>query len=268
MGAEENTMSRKLSHIVAELFAKSTGGEDQSSTSQRLREEIKKRIESEDAVFGKLRGLLESLQEIIPDEKQRYLAALKALSTTSKLSPQEIVKAVNSQLEELKVLEKDLTPALSNWRDELKSLEASSGALKGEITKLRERIAQLESEEKKVLAGISVREKEMEVAEKTMKDLFADIGEEITFIKMKVEELTAEAPAAQPSPKKEPPKNEVLSAKNGGEQKIVNQPGPPPEDKKFLRQCPMCGGRFNLLKLEKKWQCYTCAFEEAAKDDV
>ena len=259
-------MSRNLSQIVADLFAKPTGGEDQSSRIQRLRDEAKIVIGSEDTVFGRLRGLLESFRAIIPDEKQRYLAALQALSTTSKLGPQEIAKAVNGQLEEMKVLEKSLLPTLPGWRDELKAMEARLQQLKGEIAQLRERIAQLESEERTVLTGMAAREKELELAEKSMKDLFVDIEAEIASIKKKVEEFTAETPAAQPGPKKEPPKNDVPGKKKGGGEQV--QPAPPPEDTKFERRCPMCGGRFNLLELEKKWQCYTCAYEEAAKDKV
>jgi ribosomal protein S27AE len=263
VGAEENIMSRNLSQIVADLFAKPTEGEDQSSRIKRLRDEAKIVIGSEDTVFGRLRGLLESFRGIIPDEKQRYLAALQALSTTSKLGPQEIVKAVNGQLEEMKVLEKGLMPTLPGWRNELKTMEARSQQLKGEMAQLRERIAQLESEEKTVLTGIAAREKELELAEKSMKDLFADIEAEVTSIKKKVEEFTAEAPAAQPSPKKEPQKIDVPI-----EKKVEIQTAPPPVDTKFERKCPMCGGRFNLLELEKKWQCYTCAYEETTMDDV
>ena len=262
-------MSRNLSQIVADLFTKPTGGEDPSSRIQRLRDEVKIVVGSEDTVFGRLRGLLESFRTIIPDEKQRYLAALQALSTTSRLGPQEIVKAVNSQLEELKVLEKGLVPTLPGWRDELKAMEARSQQLKGEMAQLRERIAQLESEEQTVLTGIAAREKELELAEKTMKDLFADIGVEITSIKMKVEEFTAGVPAAQTVPQRAPLKSDVpIEKKEGGEQKIEIQAAPPPQDTKYERKCPMCGGRFHLLELEKKWQCYTCAYEEATKDEV
>jgi len=244
-------MSRNLHQIVADLFAKPAGGEDQPTRTRRLRDEANKVIGSEDTVFGKLRGLLESFREIIPDEKQRYLAALKALSTTSKLGPQEIVKAVNGQLEELKVLEKGLVPTLPGWREELKSMEARSQQLKGEIAQMRDRIAQLEGEERTVLKGITSREKELELAEKTVKDLFVDIGAEITAVIKKVEEVTADAPAAKPAPKKETRKEEVPAEKKA---EI--------KDTKFERKCPMCGGRFNLLELEKKWQCYTCAYEE------
>lgn len=253
-------MSRNISQIVADLFAKPAAGEDQATRTQRLRDEAKIVIGSEDTVFGKLRGLLESFREIIPDEKQRYLAALKALSQTSKMGPQEIATAVSGQLEELKVLEKSLVPTLPGWRDELKSMEARSQQLKGEIAMLRERVGQLESEEKTVQAGITAREKELALAEKTVKDLFVDIGAEIATIKKKVEDFTVEAPAVQPAPapapKKEAPKSDAPAEKK------AEIKAPPPADTKFERKCPMCGGRFNLLELEKKWQCYTCAFEE------
>lgn len=261
-------MSRNLTQIVADLFAKPTGGEDPSSRIQRLRDEAKIVIGSEDTVFGRLRGLLGSFREIIPDEKQRYLAALQALSTTSKLGPQEIAKAINGQLEELKVLEKGLIPTLPGRRDELKAMEARSQQLKGEIAQLHERIAQLEGEEKSVLTGIAARQKELELAEKTMKDLFVNIEAEVISIKKKVEEFTVEAPAAQPGLTKEPPKNDVPGKKNGGGEQKIEIQAAPPVDTKFERKCPMCGGRFNLLELEKKWQCYTCAYEEASKDEV
>ena len=100
-----------------------------------------------------------------------------------------------------------------------------------------------------------------------MKDLFADIEAEVTSVKKKLEEFTTEAPAAQPSPKKEPPKSDVpIKKTNDNEQKMEIQTAPPPEDTKFERKCPMCGGRFNLLELEKKWQCYTCAYEESNEE--
>src|SRR6266496_248153 len=99
MGAEEKNRNENISRIAAELFVKSEGGEELSSKIHRLRDEIKKVIENEDTIFGKFRELVASFEEIIPEEKQRYNAAVKALSTTSKLSRQDIVKAVINQLE-------------------------------------------------------------------------------------------------------------------------------------------------------------------------
>src|SRR5512137_2498020 len=129
-------MNETLSNIVADLFARSQGSEEIASHINRLRAELNKGTERGEAIYGKFRGLLESFRDVIPDEKQRYHAAIKALSTTSMLSQQEIVKAVGSQLEELKILEKSLMPALPNWRDELKIMEARSKEIKAEIAKL------------------------------------------------------------------------------------------------------------------------------------
>jgi ribosomal protein L37AE/L43A len=263
-------MTNDLSQIIADLFARSTGGEELSPKVQRLREEIKRVFESEATVYGKFRGLLQSLRQIIPDEKLCYHAALQALSTTSKLSRQEIVRAVNAQLEELKILEKGLMPALPNWRDELRAMEVRSKEIKGEIAMLHEKIAQLESEEKKVLTGRVEREKEIELVEKTTREFFAGIRAEITSIKNKVEQFIAEGPAAQPAPPavqptppKEPPKSSAPSSKKVGvKQAIEIKAASPPLDSKWQKKCPMCGGQMNLLELEHMWQCFSCAYEE------
>lgn len=257
-----------LSQIVADLFEKSKGGEELSSKIVRLRGEIKKVLESEDALFGKLRGLLESFREIMPEEKQRYIAAIKALSTTSKLSQQEIVKAINDQHEELKILEKGLIPALPG-RDELKVMEAKSKEMKDEISKLRDKIVLLESEEEGIRKSMAAREKEMELAEKAMRELFTDIGAEITNIKKKVEEFTVESAAVQPIPQMASMKSDTPSEKQeGGEQKIEIQGASAPIETEWQKKCPMCGGQMNLYALEEIWLCYSCAHEESTKDDV
>ena len=277
MSAKEKNKNEMLSRIVADLFAGSKGGEDLSSRIQRLREEIKKAVESEDTVFGKFRELVESFREIIPEEKQRYTAAIKALSTTSKLTRQEIVKAVNTQLEELKILEKGFLPAGPGWRDEMKTLEARSKEMKDEISKLREKIGRLESEEKGILSDLAAKKREMEHVEKAVNGLFADIGAEITAIKRKVEEFTSEAAAPPPVPPKassekatpppSPPKASGKSdipgeKKTGGEQKEEIRGSSAPKDTEWHKKCPMCGGRMDLYSEDEKWICYSCAHEE------
>lgn len=256
-------MSRSLSQTVADLFAKPAEGKDLSSQIQRLGAEVRNVVQSEDTVFGKFHGLLRSLQEIIPDEQQRYQAALKALSTTAKLSRQEIIKAVNDQIEEMRIVEKGLMPSLSGWRDDLKAGEARAQERKDEMAKLRERIAQLENEEKAGLAARAKREKDLASAEKTIQDIFAGIRDELASLGRKVAELPAESPAAQPVPQAAPVKSAVpAEKKESGDQKSVAQAAPAPLDPKFQRKCPMCGGQFNLLEFQNIWQCFSCAYEE------
>jgi ribosomal protein L37AE/L43A len=192
------------------------------------------------------------------------------LSTTSKLSQQEIVKAVNNQLEELKMLEKGLMPALPGWRDEFKVMEARSREMRDEISKLREKIEQLESEEKGILTGMTAREKEMELVEKAVGELFTDLGTEITSIKKKVEEFTAESAVSQPIPAKDSIKSDIFPSeeKGGGEQKSETPGSPAPPDAEWQRKCPMCGGRMDFYSQEEMWQCYSCAYEELKKDDI
>ena len=118
----EKSVSKNLTQIVAELFAKPMEGKELSSQIQRAGDEIRKVVHSEETMFGKFRGLLESFRAIIPDEKQRYQAALQALSTTSKLSRQEIIKAFGGQIEELNALERAAAPTQQAWREGLKGM--------------------------------------------------------------------------------------------------------------------------------------------------
>jgi ribosomal protein L37AE/L43A/uncharacterized protein YoxC len=267
MGIEEKNRNEILSRIAADLFAQSKGGEELSTKIHHLRDEINKVTEREDTIFNKFRELLESLKEIIPEEKQRYNAAIKALSATSKLSRQEIVKAVNNQLEELKILEKGLTPALP-WRDELKVMEAKSRENRDEISKLREKMGRLESEEKEILNDMAARKKEMELVEKAVGELFADIGAEITFIKKRIEEFTAESAISQPIPPRDSIKSDSSSEeKGGGEQKSEIPESSAPQDTEWQKKCPMCGGRMNFQIPDDMWQCYSCAYEELKKDE-
>jgi ribosomal protein L37AE/L43A/predicted nucleic acid-binding Zn-ribbon protein len=262
-------MNKTLFQVAADLFVKSKEDEELSSKIQRLRDEIKKVIESEDSIFGKFRGLVESFQDIIPEEKQRYNAAIQALSTTSKLSQQEIVKAVNNQLEELKILEKGLMPSLPAWRNELKIMEARSREMRDEISKLRDKIGQLESEEKGILTGMAAREKEMALVEKAVGELFADIAAEITSIKKKVEEFTAESTASQSIPPRDSIKRDIpIEEKGDGEQKSEIRESPAEQNTEWQKKCPMCGGRMDFYTQEEMWQCYSCAYEELKKDEV
>ena len=260
-------MNEILPRIVADLFEKSKGGEELSSTIQRLRDEIKKVIESEDTIFGKFRKLVESFREIIPEEKQRYNAAIQALSTTAKVSRQDIVKAVINQLEELKILEKGLLGTPSGWYDELKVMEAKSREMRDEISKLRERIGRLESEEKEILKSMAAREKEMGFVEKAVGELFTDIAAEITYINKKVQEFTAENAVSKPSPPMDTIKISIPSEENGsGNQKIEIRESSARQDTELQKKCPMCGGRMNFHINEKMWKCYSCAHEELKEE--
>jgi ribosomal protein S27AE len=263
MGAEEKNRNENLSRIASDLFVKSTGGEELSSKIQHLRDEIKKAIEGEDTIFGKFRGLLESFRDVIPEEKQRYNVAIKALSTTAKMSQQEIVKAVNNQLEELRILEKGLLSTPSGWRDELKAMEAKSREMRDQISKLREKIGRLESEEKEIFNGIAAREKEMAVVEKAVGELFTDIAAEITTISKKVEAFTAERTVSQPIPPRDSITTDMpVEEKGGSAQKIEIHEPSAPQDKELHKNCPMCGSRMNFHMSEQRWRCFSCAYEE------
>jgi ribosomal protein L37AE/L43A len=267
MSAEEKNRNENLSRIAAELFAASTGGEELSNKIQRLRDEIKKVIGSEDSIFGKFRGLVESFRDIIPEEKQRYHVAIKALSTTAKISPPAIVKALNNQIEELRILEKGLLSTPSGWRNELKVMEVKSREIRNEISKLREKIGRLESEEIETLNGMAAREKEMSVVEKAVAGLFTDMAAEITDINKKVEEFTTESPVSQPAPSRDSlPRDVPAEEKEGDGQKGEVREPSEPQDAELQKNCPMCGSRMHFHMSEQMWRCFSCAYEELQEE--
>jgi ribosomal protein L37AE/L43A len=141
--------------------------------------------------------------------------------------------------------------------------------MRDEISKLREKIGQLESEEKGILTDMAAREKEMALVEKAVGELFRDLGAEITSIKNKVEEFTAESAASQPIPAKDFVKSDIFPSeeKGGGERKSEIPESPAPQDAEWRKKCPMCGGRLDFYSQEEMWQCYSCAYEEP-KDEV
>jgi ribosomal protein L37AE/L43A len=160
-------------------------------------------------------------------------------------------------------------PALPAWRDELKATKAKSKQMRDEISKLREKIVRLESDEQELLNGMAAREKEMELVEKTIKELFTDIEAEITHIKNKVVEFTAERAVVQPSPQSISMKRVVPSEKKADAyQTIEIQGSPAPQDTEWQKKCPMCGGRMHLHTKDKMWICYSCAHEEATTEEV
>ncbi len=96
------------------------------------------------------------------------------------------------------------------------------------------------------------------------------MGAEITSIKKKVEEFTAESAASQPIPAKDSTnKSDIFPSKGkGGSERKSEIPGSPaPQDTEWRKKCPMCGGRLDFHSHEEMWQCYSCAYEEP-KDEV
>ncbi len=214
-------MSKDLSQIAADVFARSTQSRELASQVQRVGEEIRNALHSDDTMSGKFRGLLEALGAVLPDEQQRYNAALQAISSTSKLSRPEIISAVSGELEELRTVEQRLKATVQAWRDALKGMEARSQQLKGEIAHLRQRLGQLESEEQTI---VTAEGQGLAEAERTVRELFANSREEMSSLSRKIEELTTEEAA----PRKEAVKSSapVPKKKVGGQKAAVRGPAP------------------------------------------
>jgi ribosomal protein L37AE/L43A len=288
-------MKEGFSQLVAGLLGQARKGEDLSSVIKRVRAAIRKEIEGDDTIVGKLKALEGSLREVIPDEKMRCQAAIKTLSTTSKLSREEIVSAVNDQLEELAMLEKLLVSAFPQVITEIKAELASFKEKAGE--------PRVESAAQQPVPD---REIKSIAAQTVSRDsIYQEPASEQKQSDEKGGQKTAPGPTPPPASKKkcrmcaghmdyyaadrkwqcyscaheEPEKNEVQSkdgaiskdsifpgsspvaelkpAGEKGEQgKAPEQPG-----SAMKQKCPLCGGQMAGCAAESKWQCHSCGFE-------
>ncbi len=259
-------MNEDLSQLVAGLYGQAIRGEDLSSGISRVRAAIIKVIEGGDTIFGRFHALVESFREVLPEEKQRYQASIKALSATSKLNAQEIVAAVNKHLGELKILEKVLIFTLPR-PDELKAMEARSQKISNEISRLREETTQLEKEEKEIADSMAGQGKETAAVEKALRGVFADITAEITSVKEKLEELRVGSTAQQPIPDTGITTDLARKKQGNGQISIAGQLSSH-NDTKPQKMCPLCGAQMSFSATRNRWQCFSCAHEEPEKDEL
>ncbi len=282
-------MSQDLSALIAGLLTYRKSGNDLSSEISRIRSAIKKVID-DNTILGKLAALVGSIQEVIPDEQQRYQVAIKALCATSKLSRPEIAASLRKQLEELKILEKHMVSVLPGGAEERQSRQARSQELRSEIARLREKIAQLEKEEQEVAGSMTRPGNESAVIEKAVREVFADLGAEITAVVRKLEMPSTESAAQRPVPvieieaeaavQKQPsvqknstpqrapltdsiypdpaPAAALTQNRDNGKQRPTS---PQPPTSVLKKKCPMCNGQMNYYSAYGKWQCYACGFE-------
>jgi predicted transcriptional regulator len=183
-----------MNEFPFDLLDKAMGEEGLDAV--RLRDEIRKELEAGDKTLVKFLELVDSFQDVLPREKQRYNVATKALYTISGLSRQNVLESTYSQLEELKTLEKAVLSSLTGFRGELREMESRSKKIKSEIAELHEKIAELEKEEQKLLDNMAAREEEIKVIEDEVRKVFMDVGSEITGIRKKIEEFTGEKKAS------------------------------------------------------------------------
>lgn len=260
MGAEE-----KYSAIL-DLLARAKDGELLDLAL--LGDEIRKGLDSGDKTFSIFNDLVESLQDIIPKEKQRYNAALKALSKTSGLNRQHILESAESRIGELKDIEGLVFSAMAGFSDALHALAARSKLIRSEIAELRKKISDLEKEEQETLSSLARRERENKAAEQAVRKVFSDVGAEITEISNKIVQFSAEAAPTQPikpPASVEPAEREDAEADVELEESPAEEPAAP-QDTKWIKKCPLCGGQMNFHSSESLWMCYTCGNEEPEKN--
>ncbi len=220
-------MKEDLSQLVAVLLEQAKTGEDLSSAIARVRTEIKKAIEGGDTIVARLHALEESFREVIPEEKLRYQASIKALSTTSSLSRQEIFAAVEKQVEELSLLEKllgSVLPAITEIRTEITSIRQNFGEPRGEIAA------------EQPVSDAAVRPERAGDVQSTGE---TGINKDSIFPDL--------APAA--------------AVEQYGEQPEPRTTPGPVEGSEPGQRCPMCDQPMDCNAADRKWHCLSCGFE-------
>jgi ribosomal protein L37AE/L43A len=271
MGITHKYNKMFLSQTSADLLARAREREESSPDISRLRDEIIKDIERKDETFGKFRGLLESLSDVVPEEEKRYRAAIKALSFTSGLTRGDVLEAVDRRLSELKEMGKAFTSALPAWRADLKVMESKSEGIRNEISMSRKKMSQLEEEEREILDGMAELARKVELAENGIDGLLTDIAAEITGVKVKAEESVDDKISLPPLRPGDSFKNSRRTADIitvVPESSFQEASLPQDQNAEEWKKCPVCGGRAMWYLKKKVWKCYVCAHEESGTNEV
>lgn len=128
-------------------------------------------------------GMLNDLS-VIPDEKQRFEAALKALARTSGMSVDELIHALDAKAETLKAESDEFSGVLEDKHKTIQGLTA-------EITAIDQKIAEIEAEKQRLLGekkGIEANQQELQ--EKASK-AETDFGNAIKKIQAELREARA-----------------------------------------------------------------------------
>jgi ribosomal protein L37AE/L43A len=147
-------------------------------------------------------------------------------------------------------------------------MESKSQAIRNEMSRYRGIIGQLEKEERKLRESMSVRSREIEVAERSMEGLLSGIAEEISGIRSKVEEFTSKKSTPRPAVSRDYAWDDrtAKGESSGGAAEGDVRGAPAPEQSGDRKLCSVCGCRAFWYEKEKVWKCYVCAYEE--KDET
>jgi len=142
-------------------------------------DDIRKTVESEGDTITKFMNLVESLEDVIPEEANRYRAAYKALVTTSGRKRGDILDDTNRQLNSLKSQKEVFTKTVNTWRKRLQAFSDRSKEIRRDINVLQEKLRALEKQERKILDTASDKERQIRSAEVKFGDFLRDIEQDI-----------------------------------------------------------------------------------------
>jgi len=155
-----------------------------------LLRDIRTNVEQEGSTITKFMNLVESLEDVIPDESKRYSAAYKALLATSDKNRDDILADTTRQLNALKTQKTVFTKTVTTWRKRIQSVSERTKDIRRDINVLQEKLRALEKQERKILDLTGDKERQIRSAEVKFGDFIREIEQDINdFSKRIVQHL-------------------------------------------------------------------------------
>lgn len=209
----------------------------------RLVEEMRRETMEKGEEVQKFLGLCEALEDVVPDQEKRHVAAMKALFHSTGLSGEDVLAAADRQLSELKSQKEGFALAADRWRRDLEGHFSRAREIRQEMESLRRRIAELEKEEKDASSGLRKGEKEISAAEAGFASTAETLEAEIGKVKDRILGVVSGKKASAPR-----------GGKTGGDA--------PLEESDNRKICANCKCPMDWHEIGKVWKCFVCANEQ------
>lgn len=235
------------------------GGSGFAAEANGLLGQIRAQVEGAGEELQRFLGLLDAFVDIIPDEQDRYSAAVKALSHATGLTVKDVLAAADRQLAELKGQREGFSEALARWREDLHLHAAKSREIRSRIGALEREIAELEAMEKEALSQLVTGEKEVARAAAQFDSMADEFHADIETARQKILDMvSADGAPARKAPASRKKKEPVDEPPDLAEDEGIGLAAQESDHRKI---CSDCKCPMDWHEIEKKWKCFVCANE-------
>jgi hypothetical protein len=212
---------------------------------------------------------------------------------------EDVLKAVDEQVEELHNQRKNMAASVAEQKSLVKLKQKKAQELRSQINLLSDSIKRLEQEEKDILISVATGETEIKMIEERLDAVIHLLRKEIEDIKGRLtSNLAKPAPEPEAGPKpgkpvkkasvkeeeealtdaeeeeerprrkrareeEEEEENGVTSPLDSALESPMEEETPSDKQKKARQKpCPVCSNQMDWYSYDKKWKCFVCGHEE------